>query len=146
MKKSNWLKEVVASVCVFSTILLMVNCSGNKSDGGGDPMQNKGIGPITSVQLGAIDNAMADKGQELFKKKCSACHKLEAKYVGPALKGVTKRRTPEWIMNQILNPKEMTEKDPIAKELLATFMTQMTFQDVTQDDARAMLEYFRQNE
>ena len=145
MKKSNWVKEVVASVCVFSTILLMVNCSGNKSETT-DPMQDKGIGPVTSVQIGAMDNALADKGQELFKKKCSACHKLDVKYVGPALKGVTKRRTPEWIMNQILNPKEMTEKDPIAKDLLATFMTQMTFQDVTQDDARAILEYFRQNE
>ena len=30
-------------------------------------------------------------------------------------------RTPEWIMNMILNPTEMVEKDPLAKELLVEF-------------------------
>jgi hypothetical protein len=46
-------------------------------------------------------------------------------------------------MNQILNPLEMTQKDPVSKELFAQYMIQMTFQDVTHDDARALLEYFR---
>jgi hypothetical protein len=46
-------------------------------------------------------------------------------------------------MNMILNPGEMLDKDPVAQELLAEFLTKMTFQDVTQDDARSILEYFR---
>jgi len=46
-------------------------------------------------------------------------------------------------MNQILNPTEMTMKDPIAKQLFAQYLVQMTFQDVTHDDARAILDYFR---
>jgi hypothetical protein len=49
-------------------------------------------------------------------------------------------------MNMILNPAEMTQKNRIAKQLLAEYMTQMTFQDVSQDDARAILEYFRQQD
>ena len=73
------------------------------------------------------------KGKTLFEAKCSACHKAEERYVGPALKGVTTRRSAEWIMNMILNPAEMLEKDATAKELLAEYMTQMTFQNVTQD-------------
>ncbi|MEO0169795.1 MAG: cytochrome c, partial [candidate division WOR-3 bacterium] len=81
--------------------------------------------------------------EEIFKTKCSACHKLDERYVGPALKGVTKRRTPEWIMNMILNPEEMTKNDPIAKKLLEEYLTQMTFQNVSEDEARAILEYFR---
>ena len=81
-----------------------------------------------------------------FGGTCSACHKLDQRYVGPALTGVTKRRTPEWIMNMILNPQEMTQKDPIAKDLLATHFTQMSFQNVTQEEARAILEFFRQND
>lgn len=108
-----------------------------------DPMKNKGIGPITHVEIAAIDEALVEKGKGVFEKKCSACHKFDVKYVGPALKDVTKRRTPEWIMNQILNPEEMSQKDPIGQELLATFLTQMTFQDVTEDETRAILEYFR---
>jgi hypothetical protein len=47
-------------------------------------------------------------------------------------------------MNMVLNPVEMTQKDPTAQELLATYLTQMTFQNVSEEDARAILEYFRQ--
>lgn len=108
-----------------------------------DPMKNKGIGPITNVEIAALNDALAEKGKGVFDAKCSACHKFEEKYVGPALKGVTSRRTPEWIMNQILNPEEMSQKDPIGQELLATYMTQMTYQNVSEEDTRAILEYFR---
>ena len=46
-------------------------------------------------------------------------------------------------MNMILNPVEMTQKNPAAQELYRQFLVQMTYQDVTQDDARNLLEYFR---
>ena len=49
-------------------------------------------------------------------------------------------------MNMILNPQQMTQENPTAKELFATYLIQMTFQDVSQDDARAILEYFRAND
>jgi len=126
----------VASLTVFTA------CSKKEEAPGVD----KGIGPVTSVAVGPLDTAKALEGQQLFQAKCSACHKIEEKYVGPALKGVTKRRAPEWVMNMILNPQEMTQKDPIAKDLLATHLTQMTFQNVTQDEARNILEFFRQND
>jgi len=64
-----------------------------------DPMQDKGIGPITSVTLNDIDSALVNKGKEIFKAKCTACHKIGKRFVGPALKGVTKIQSPEWIMN-----------------------------------------------
>ncbi|MBE7412402.1 MAG: cytochrome c [Leptospiraceae bacterium] len=107
-------------------------------------MEVKGIGPVSKVDLGALDAKRAGKGKTEFESKCSACHKIDEKVVGPAIKGITTRRTPEWIMNMILNPVEMTQKDPIAKELLEEHLTQMTFQNVSQDEARDMLEYFRQ--
>jgi mono/diheme cytochrome c family protein len=108
---------------------------------------SKGVGRFTSVQLGPIDPAMAAKGQAIFTAKCSACHKVtDQKLVGPGLLGVTKRRTPEWIMNQITNPAEMEQKDPVGKALLAKHLTQMTFQNVTDDETRQILEYLRQND
>ena len=70
-----------------------------------------GLGPVSSVQLGAINQAMATEGAEIFKNKCSSCHKPTQKYVGPAPLGVLDRRKPEWIMNMILNPEEMVEKE-----------------------------------
>jgi hypothetical protein len=44
----------------------------------------------------------------------------------------------------ILNPIEMEEKHPVVKKLLAEYMTQMTNQNLSFDDARAVLEYFRE--
>jgi mono/diheme cytochrome c family protein len=110
-----------------------------------DAALSKGVGPIQSVAIGALDEALAAKGQQIFSGTCAACHKLDQRYVGPALAGVTKRRSPEWIMNMILNPSVMTQQDPTAKALLGEYMTQMSV-NATQEDARAVLEYFRKND
>jgi mono/diheme cytochrome c family protein len=104
-----------------------------------------GVGPIHEVSLGTLDPALVAQGEKIFSGTCSACHKLEQRYVGPALAGVTKRRSPEWIMNMILNPSGMTQQDPTARELLGEYMTQMSV-NVTQADARAVLEFFRQHD
>lgn len=107
------------------------------------PMEDKGIGPVTSITLAEIDESMAAEGKELFKLKCSACHKISKRFVGPALAGVTERRTPEWIMNMILNPEVMVAENPIAKELLAAYLSPMANQNLTEKEARLILEYFR---
>ncbi len=108
-------------------------------------LTNKGIGPIKSLTLGAtIDDALALKGQENFKLKCTACHKPDKKFIGPAPTGILERRSPEWIMNMILNPQEMVEKDPIAKQLLIDNNgSPMANQSLTEEEARSILEYFR---
>lgn len=108
-------------------------------------LNNKGIGPITSLELGdTIDQAMATHGAEVYKKMCTACHRVDKKFIGPAPTGIMERRTPEWIMNMILNPEEMVQKDPLAKALLIEFNgSPMANQNLTQEEARAVLEYFR---
>lgn len=110
-----------------------------------DPMKNKGIGPISSITLAdEVDVEMAEAGRVLFEQMCTACHKPDRNFIGPAPKDVLTRRTPEWIMNMMLNPEEMTQKDPIAKELLLEFNGMpMTNQSLSEEQARQMLEYFR---
>lgn len=103
-----------------------------------------GIGPITApVELGALDQGMADLGQMVFELKCSACHKMGEKYVGPALGEVTTRRTAAFIMNMMLNPQENIERHPVGKELLAQHLTFMPNQNLTPDEARQVVEYLR---
>jgi len=109
--------------------------SGNLSD--------KGVGPITNVDLAEIDDALVSKGKILFEIKCSACHKVEKRFVGPAIRGVIQRRSPEWIMNMILDPDKMIKENPAAKQLLAEYLAPMANQSLTQEEARAILEYFR---
>ena len=103
-----------------------------------------GIGPITEVvTLGPLDRALADSGQKVFGAKCTACHKVAEKYIGPALGEVLTRRSPTYVMNMILNPNEMVERHPVAKQLLAEAMTLMANQGLTPAEARAVVEYFR---
>jgi len=137
------MKRIKILLAVFPVLILFAAFT----TGCGKNTDELGIGPIKSeVKLGPIDKNLVVKGEQTFTTKCSACHKLDVKLVGPPLKDVTKRRRPEWIMNMMLNPQQMTMENPTAKELFATYLVQMTFQDVSQDDARAILEYFRNND
>jgi mono/diheme cytochrome c family protein len=103
-----------------------------------------GIGPITEiVELGDLDPEMAEAGEAVFTTKCSACHKLAERYVGPPLGDATTQRSATYIMNMILNPKEMYERHPEAKALLAEYLSFMPDQNVTPEEARAVVEYLR---
>ena len=108
-------------------------------------LTNKGVGPITSLDLPAeIDQTMAANGAEIYKKMCTACHREDKKFIGPAPLKIMERRTPEWIMNMILDPVGMVQNDPLAKELLMEFNgAPMANQNLSQEEARAVLEYFR---
>ncbi|MFT5847185.1 MAG: mono/diheme cytochrome c family protein [Psychroserpens sp.] len=108
-------------------------------------LTNKGLGPIKSVtQRAEVDQKMATHGADVYKKMCTACHRVDKKFIGPSPKGILDRRTPEWVMNMILNPDEMVKNDPLAKELLMEFNgSPMANQNLSEEDARAVLEYFR---
>lgn len=104
-----------------------------------------GIGPITEpMQIDdEIDQELAARGREIFEMKCAACHNMDSRMVGPPLAGVTQVRTPEYLMNFILNPRENIEKHPIGQALLREYLTQMPNQNVDEEDARAIVEYLR---
>lgn len=103
----------------------------------------KGVGPITNLELGALDPELAATGEETFIIKCSACHKMDERYVGPPLRDVTQRRTPEFVMNMILNPEGMVAEHPEVRAMLAQYAVPMANQNLTEEDARAVLEYLR---
>ncbi len=116
----------------------------SQSEAENDPMKNKGIGPISEVELGPIDEQMVQEGKVIYDELCTACHRPNEKFIGPAPAGILSRRSPEWIMNMILNPEEMVQKDPVAKQLLVEYnMAPMANQNLTEDQARKVLEYFR---
>ncbi len=105
--------------------------------------EDLGIGPIKELKLGPINKKLAGKGESVFDARCMSCHQLDSRLVGPALKGVTNRRSPEWIMNFILNSTVMEAKDPAAKALLNEYHIPMIVPGITKQDARAVLEYLR---
>lgn len=106
---------------------------------------NKGIGPVTEVILNeTIDMDLARTGEGIYNQYCLICHKPNEKFIGPAPKGILDRRSPEWIMNMILEPAQMIQKDPLAKDLFMEFNgSPMTDMNLSEEQARAVLEYFR---
>lgn len=139
-KKTKWLLSLLCSGLVLSY------CASEPEEviEEVDPMTNIGIGPIKSIVFGEIDMDLVEKGKKFYNEKCTACHKIDVKIIGPPQAGILKRRTPEWVMNLILNPAEMLKKDPTARKLLKEYNNvPMTDQGVSQEEARSILEYFR---
>jgi len=112
------------------------------------PASDKGIGKFDKVDIGdKLDPAMAKSGEAVYDVKCSSCHKLsDEKLVGPGWKGVTQRHKPEWIMNFVTNVEEMLNKDPKAQAQLEICLVRMPNQNLTDDDARHVLEFMRKND
>ena len=108
-------------------------------------LNNTGIGPISDLSFpSSIDEVMAAEGAAAFKEKCTACHKVNAKLIGPAMTGIYERRHPAWVMNILLNPTEMLKEDPIAKALLKEYNNiLMINQNLSEEEARAIAEYLR---
>jgi cytochrome c len=108
----------------------------------------KGLGQVTHVTLNTpLEGERIGRGKAVYEMKCQACHKLnDQRVVGPGWSGVTKRRTPEWIMNMVTNTDMMLDKDPEAQKLLELCLTRMPNQNVSIGDARDILEFMRQND
>lgn len=108
-------------------------------------LSNKGVGPITEITLDSeIDEALAKSGEEVYNQMCLACHRVGKKFIGPAPDGILERRSPEWVMNMILNPEGMVKEDALAKDLLMEFNgAPMANQGLTEKQARSILEFFR---
>jgi mono/diheme cytochrome c family protein len=104
-----------------------------------------GVGPIKEpIKLNdAIDIALAKKGEKVFEVKCYQCHRVDSKLVGPPLNDVTLRRKPEFILNMMMNPEGMLQKHPEVKKLLGQYLTPMANQNLTRDEALAILEFLR---
>ncbi len=64
----------------------------------------------------------AAAGKALFNAQCAACHKLDAKMTGPALRGVTERQSSEWLHSWIKNSQAMVKAgDPYAVKIFEEY-------------------------
>lgn len=107
--------------------------------------QEHGIGPITErIEIDdEIDEEMVMRGRNIYEMKCEDCHSLSENEVGPSLGDVVERRSPEFIMNFILNPGENVLNHPVGLDLLAQHNVEMPYRDVSEDEARAVYEFLR---
>lgn len=148
-----------------AALLILASCGGQKSDfkvpeeapadsgsltGNVTPGQydpNKGIGRYTAenLQLSPYLNIkMAENGERIYKSKCLNCHSSGKDTItGPGFSGITKSRTPHWLMNYIINPHPMISEDIRLKQQAEATNTIMPDLALKDEEARDMLEYFR---
>lgn len=112
-----------------------------------DQAEEHGTEVKTVALTTPLDPKMVKEGIGIYDLKCGSCHRLDGtRLVGPGWKDVTTRRKPEWIMNMITNVDMMLEKDPEAQKMLELCLVRMPNQNITQEQARSVLEYMRQND
>lgn len=88
------------------------------------------------------DPELAALGGVIFEEKsCGECHSMDRDRRGPALGGVTEKRTPQWLAKMIMDPERMVRLDPVAKAQLSKFMCMMPDLGVTPEETRAVLAY-----
>ncbi|OGX90073.1 c-type cytochrome [Hymenobacter coccineus] len=80
---------------------------------------------IVQAQASAKDALAIQAGDALFKANCTQCHAINEQVVGPALAGVTKRRTIAWIIPWVKNSaKVVASGDEYAVALYGKFQKQ----------------------
>jgi cytochrome c551/c552 len=148
--------KIVTTALLFAGTLSIVSCSENKAQ---EPESNPETTtataetqaaalPVPEVQLNnPLNQEWVASGKGLYEMKCQSCHKLtDEKLVGPGWKDITKKRQAGWIINMITNPEEMLNTDAEAQKLLEICLVRMPNQNVTQDEARHIIEFMRSND
>ncbi|OUD36011.1 c-type cytochrome [Flavobacterium sp. FPG59] len=63
--------------------------------------------PDAAAAPAAASGGDAAKGKELFNANCAACHKLDAKATGPALRGVASKYEMAWLYKWVKNSSDL---------------------------------------
>jgi cytochrome c2 len=143
-------------ISMFKTILLLIiltlliQCRSDSSKEKSNKLTEfeliNGIGPIKEkIELGPVEIQRVERGKKLFMTRCTACHQLDRKLAGPPLRNILDQRTPEYVINIMLNPVEMTLKHPVARKMAQQYGKQMTSQGLNKTQAIDILDFLRKS-
>ncbi len=91
-----------------------------------------------------VSEELVKRGESIFNQKCKACHLIDKKLVGPALKGLFSRRTEKWVFLMITKPDSMIKNDPEAKKLFEEYKVPMIIPGgITDEETKAVIEYLK---
>jgi mono/diheme cytochrome c family protein len=86
-----------------------------------------------------------EAGQKVFETKCFSCHSIGGgDKQGPDLKGLTERRSDEWIKEYTKSPTAMSKKDAVAAELFKKYAPEiMPDQTLSEEELTSLIELIR---
>ena len=85
-----------------------------------------------------------EEGKSIFTSRCSSCHNIDRRVVGPALKGVAERREKKWIIDFVHSSQTMVHAgDPDAVALFEKFNKTIMpdHKDLTDDQISNIIAY-----
>lgn len=126
----------------FGILIIVLSFSCNNTENK-TPSSPYGIGPIKKLELPTISDSLVKEGMTIFKNKCAKCHTMEYKNTGPDISDILAYRKPEWVMNFLLNNKEMLLKDSLAINTRKKYNTNCNAEITIEKEAFALLEYLR---
>jgi len=102
------------------------------------------ISILTSITASAQSDETVQAGKKLFNANCAACHKLNKRAVGPALRGISSKYDREWLYSWIKNSTAMVKSGDaqavaIYEEYNGSVMT--SFQQFSNDDIDNIIAY-----
>ena len=104
---------------------------------------------ISSFSIATVTSSFAQDaaaGAAIFKSKCTACHGIDKKVIGPALKGVHERHDEAWLIKWTKNaPAMIASGDPAAKALFDQYKPLMmtAFPELSDDDVKNIYAYVK---
>ncbi len=105
---------------LYLSLALMLTISLTSLAQGAAPAATAAPVAATSAAPAAAQSGDPIKGKALFNANCAACHKLDAKATGPALRGVIARHAKPWFYKWIHNSADLIKSgDPDAVKLFA---------------------------
>ncbi len=140
------MRNLYIFLLVIPLIPVLLSCGGEQQQSG-EPLTDQqlkyGIGPVENVELGPVNPQMVRQGEQIFRSQCMKCHTLDQEVLAPPLRDVANRRTPEFIMNLILNPNENVMRHPALQKYHDEYTTYMTNMGLDSTASRKVLEYLR---
>ena len=99
---------------------------------------------LFAISTSSVTAQDLEEGEKLYKANCTACHQIDNKLIGPALRGVSDKYSEEWLIKWIKNSAELIasgDADAIAiyEEYNKSPMT--AFPYFSDDDVRNILAY-----
>ncbi|MEI6946763.1 cytochrome c [Paraflavisolibacter sp. H34] len=89
----------------------------------------------------------AEEGKAIFSSRCAGCHSIHKQLTGPALAGVDKRHSIEWIINFVHSSQKVIKGGDAAAVALFNQFNKVQMPDhpdLTDDNIKSVVEYIKE--
>ena len=136
------MKKIIFCSLIITISFLFACGGGNSNENNNSSSTNTST--TSSENSAPVAETAIQKGGDIFNARCTACHKVNEDLIGPALQGVDKIRSKEWIYHFVHNSSGVIAKgDTSAVNLFNRFkrVQMLSFPDLSTQDIDNIFAY-----